>query len=94
MVTIGIRELRQHASRYLSMVKKGQRVAVTERGTLIAYLVPASEEPAGILERLEARGEYHPPIGSILDLPPPLPVAEGERPLSEILQELRDEERW
>ena len=37
---IGIRELRQHASRYLARVKAGETVEVTERGALVALLVP------------------------------------------------------
>lgn len=39
MTRIGIRELRQHASRYLARVKAGEVVEVTERGKLIALLV-------------------------------------------------------
>lgn len=92
MVSIGIRELRQHASRYVRMAKAGRRVAVTERGSLVAYLVPA-EEPASLLARLEAAGEYVPPVGSVLDLLPPPPVPPGKRPLSEVVQELREQER-
>ena len=92
MVSIGIRELRQHASRYVRMAKGGRRVAVTERGALVAYLVPA-EEPASLLARLEAAGEYVPPVGSVLDLLPPPPVPQGKRPLSEVVQELREQER-
>jgi prevent-host-death family protein len=92
MVSIGIRELRQHASRYVRMAKAGRRVAVTERGALVAYLVPA-EEPASLLARLEAAGEYVPPVGSVLDLLPPPPVPHGRRPLSEVVQELREQER-
>jgi prevent-host-death family protein len=93
MMSIGIRELRQNASRYLRLVKAGQRVAVTERGTLVAYLVPAVES-GSLLDRLVAAGEYEPPAGRILDLLPPPPVPEGKRLLSEIVEELRDEERW
>jgi prevent-host-death family protein len=92
MVSIGIRELRQHASRYVRMAKAGRRIAVTDRGSLVAYLVPA-EEPANLLARLEAAGEYLPPIGSMLDLLPPPPVPPGKRPLSEVVQELREQER-
>ena len=40
MERIGVRELRQHASRYLQRVKAGETVEVTERGHLIALLVP------------------------------------------------------
>lgn len=40
MERIGVRELRQNASRYLALVKDGQTVEVTDRGTLVALLVP------------------------------------------------------
>ncbi len=40
MDRIGIRELRQHASRYVERVKAGEVVEVTERGVLVALLVP------------------------------------------------------
>ncbi len=43
MTRIGIRELRQHASRYLDLVKAGQTVEVTDRGRLVALLTPPSE---------------------------------------------------
>ena len=92
MVSIGIRELRQHASRYVRMARAGRRVAVTDRGSLVAYLVPA-EEPVSLLARLEAAGEYLPPVGSVLDLMPAPSVPEGRRPLSEVVQELREQDR-
>jgi prevent-host-death family protein len=38
---IGVRELRQRASRYLGRVKAGESIEVTQRGTPVAYLVPA-----------------------------------------------------
>ena len=40
MERIGVRELRQNASRYLDRVKSGESVEVTERGKLVALLVP------------------------------------------------------
>ena len=40
MLRIGVRELRQNASRYLARVKAGETVEVTERGVLVARLVP------------------------------------------------------
>lgn len=42
MERIGVRELRQHATRYLHRVKAGETVEVTERGELVALLVPPS----------------------------------------------------
>ena len=93
MVSIGIRELRQHASRYVRMAREGRRVAVTDRGTLVAYLVPADEATTA-RDRLEAVGAYQPAVGSLLDLLPPLPTPEGSRPLSDAVEELRDQEPW
>ncbi len=93
MVWIGIRELREHASRYVRMAREGRRVAVTDRGKLVAYLVPAVE-PAGVRARLEAAGAYQPAVGSLLDLLPPPPTPDGSRPLSEVVEELREQERW
>ena len=40
MRRIGVRELRQHASRYLALVARGERIEVTERGKPVALLVP------------------------------------------------------
>ncbi|MCZ4534433.1 type II toxin-antitoxin system prevent-host-death family antitoxin [Gordonia hongkongensis] len=44
MRTIGIRELRQHASRYLAQVEAGEELAITNRGRTVARLVPVSAE--------------------------------------------------
>ncbi len=93
VLSIGIRELRQNASKYLRLVKTGQRVAVTDRGALVAYLVPAGDS-ASILDRLAASGDYEPPAGNLLDMGPPPATPPGERPLTDVLQEMRDEERW
>lgn len=42
MDRIGVRELRQHASRYLARVAAGERLEVTDRGRPVALLVPVS----------------------------------------------------
>jgi prevent-host-death family protein len=39
--TVGVRELRQNLSKYLTRVKKGETLAVTERGHEVARLVPS-----------------------------------------------------
>jgi len=91
--SIGIRELRQHASRYVAMAKAGRRIAVTDRGKLVAYLVPA-DEPTTNFQRLVAAGQVRPASGKLKDHLPPPPPPPGTRPLSEVLQEMRDEERY
>lgn len=39
--TVGVRELRQNLSKYLTRVKKGETLTVTERGHEVARLVPS-----------------------------------------------------
>ena len=91
--SIGIRELRQHASRYVAMAKAGRRIAVTDRGKLVAYLVPA-EEPTSNFQRMVAAGQVRLASGSILDHLPPPPAEPGEKSAFEALMEMRDEERY
>jgi prevent-host-death family protein len=38
---VGVRELRQNLSKYLDRVKAGEDLVVTERGEVVARLVPA-----------------------------------------------------
>lgn len=45
MDRIGVRELRQHASRYLARVAHGETLEVTDRGRLVARLVPVATSP-------------------------------------------------
>ena len=74
---IGIRELRQHASVYVDLAEKGYTVDVTNRGRLVAQLVPA-RAPDSALERLVAAGvlESAEESGGAagLDLYPPSPA--------------------
>jgi prevent-host-death family protein len=83
---IGVRELRQHASRYLHRVKSGETVEVTERGRLIALLVPPG--PArDARERLIAEGRLIPASGP-LQLPRRIKVALTSE---EVLNDQRDD---
>jgi len=45
MDRIGVRELRQHASRYLDRVARGECLEVTDRGRPVARLVPITSDP-------------------------------------------------
>jgi prevent-host-death family protein len=92
---IGIRELRQHASLYVDLAEKGHTVDITNRGRLVAHLVPASE-PESPLERLIAAGIIEPAEdpGDLLDVEPGPPVPPGQPTASEILLQMREEERY
>ena len=56
---IGVRELRQHASLYVDLAEKGYTVDITNRGRLVAQLIPV-REPGSPLERLIAAGIIEP----------------------------------
>jgi prevent-host-death family protein len=44
MKTIGVRELRQHASKYLEEVAAGVSIEITDRGHPVARLVPIASD--------------------------------------------------
>ncbi len=86
---IGIRELRQHASVYVDLAERGYTVDITNRGRLVAQLVPV-REPGSPLERLIAAGilEAAEEPGGVGDIEPyPFPAAGGTA--SEVLGQAR-----
>jgi prevent-host-death family protein len=54
---VGVRELRQQASRVLDLVQKGEVIVVTEHGTPIAEIVPIKKSK---LQRLVEQGAVTP----------------------------------
>jgi prevent-host-death family protein len=88
-VRVGVRELRQNLSVYLRRTLAGETLEVTDRGQPVALLTPLPER-ADPIARLAAEGRVTPASGRIEDLGPPLEV-DLERPLSEVLEELRDD---
>lgn len=52
MVTVGIRELKVHLSRYLRRIRRGERLLVTDRGQPVAVMSPAAGPARD--ERLDA----------------------------------------
>ena len=68
---IGIRELRQHASVYVDLVERGYTVDITNRGRLVAQMIPV-RDPESPLERWIAKGviERAEDDGSVLEIDP------------------------
>ena len=89
MEHVSVRELRQHLSRYLRRVEKGERLVVTERRRPVAMLGPLPENE-NIVDYLIAVGEATPAQGDLLDLPLP-PSSPPGPSTAEILDELREE---
>ena len=89
---VGIRELRQNLSVYVRRVREeGRAYEVTERGEPVARLTPLEDRPRSLIEQMIADGRITPAKRTFKDLPPPIDLPAG-RPLSEILQEMRDED--
>lgn len=88
MESIGVRELRQHASRWLSRVAAGESFQITDRGRPIASLVPVSSSDWDVL--VDA-GEVTAAIGRLTDVHP---VADVHRAsLSDLLADDREDDR-
>lgn len=91
MHRIGVRELRQQASRWLKRVAAGESFEVTDRGRPVALLVPVPGREG--LDALMAAGRARPGQGHLSELGPPLPLAHGAPRPSEVLERLRANER-
>ena len=91
MDTIGVRELRQHASRHLARVEAGEELGVTNNGRLVARLVPvrdAERSRAALIESGALIPARRP--SNLLDVNAIAP-ADPKRTLSDVLNEMRDE---
>jgi prevent-host-death family protein len=88
MRTVGVRELRQNASRYLEEVAAGESIEITDRGHPVARLVPITGDP---WQDLVSSGEVvraaHPVC--VDEIKPGAYPHSG----SETLEELRSDER-
>lgn len=65
-MTAGVRELKDHLSRYIRRIEAGERISITAHGRVVAELVPPGTTSAGgrrsRFDELVARGVIRPPI--------------------------------
>jgi prevent-host-death family protein len=90
MERIGIRELQQHASRWVRRAAAGETIEVTDRGRPVARLLPLPRLEG--VERLRAEGRITEAQGDLLEHEP-LPPRPGVPLPSEALAALREHER-
>jgi antitoxin (DNA-binding transcriptional repressor) of toxin-antitoxin stability system len=95
MKTVGIRELKNHLSKYLREVRLGESVLVTDRGEVVAEFSPPTRGaadamlPAGLLT-LARRGLVTLGAPSDRDVYAPLPRSHrGRRTAAQLLDEER-----
>jgi len=86
METIGVRELQQRASAALRRVERGESLGVTDRGRLVAILVPPSAATGSAA--LVAAGRVQSARRPLTALPPPVAA---DRLTADVLDELRDD---
>lgn len=91
MDSVGVRELRQNLSVYLRRVQTGEALRVTDHGVPVALLTPLPPDDDPFAD-LVASGRAVPPErpfggARYLTLPD-----EGGPTLSEVLQQMRDED--
>jgi prevent-host-death family protein len=90
MGEVPIRELNQDTAGVLARVKRGEEIDVTERGVVIARLVPAQAHP---LADLIAAGVLHPPSRNGPIPRPPGPVSTDSE-AGAVLSAMRGDERY
>jgi prevent-host-death family protein len=91
MKTVGVRALKQNASAVVAAAAAGESVTITDRGRPVAQLIPL---PSTRLEMLRSAGRARPPRCALRDLGEPPTRRRGRAPLSEVLAEMRAEERY
>lgn len=92
MKSVGLREINQHFSQYIKVVKAGEEVLITERGQPVAIIKPVARTKslAAKVRQLEAQRLLSPPrLKGTLRLHPPVPlVGQG---FAETVSAMRDE---
>lgn len=91
-LSVGVRELKAHLSRYLQRVKEGATIVVTEHGRPVGRILPIS---APLEQRLAAAIESGAIVWSGRPLPPvppitPLTPAQGAKTVADLLIEGRE----
>jgi len=94
MRQIGVRELRASLGAVVRQVQGGETIEVTEHGHPVARIVPLHHRSR--YDQMVAEGRISPPEGGGLAhllSREPLSPEPGQRPLSDILADLRADER-
>ncbi|WP_029117920.1 type II toxin-antitoxin system Phd/YefM family antitoxin [Mycobacterium sp. URHB0044] len=92
MDVIGVRELRQHASRYLARVEAGEELGVTNNGRLVARLVPVQAAARSREALIDAGALVPARRPRNLFETAAAPARDRKRNLSDVLNEMRNEQ--
>ncbi len=73
MARVGIRELKSQLSAYVAAARAGEHIVITDRGAVVAELIPAAGDAA--LQQLIDDGLAMPPAHAVRPSPTPRRVA-------------------
>ncbi|MGI8817090.1 MAG: type II toxin-antitoxin system Phd/YefM family antitoxin [Pseudonocardia sp.] len=90
MADVPVRELNQDTAGVLARVKRGEQIDITERGTVVARLVPVQAHP---LAELISSGKLH-PAAVRGPMPRPSGPVRADHDAGELLRQMRDDERY
>lgn len=90
MERVGVRELRQNASKLLERVERGESLEVTNHGRAVARLVPITIAQRLTWQELREAGVLRVGHGDPLEVPPQ-PTDPDAPSTEQILEELRAE---
>ncbi len=90
MSEVSVRMLNQETSKVLARVKRGEEITLTERGVVIARIIPASPDP---LDALISAGRVQPATLRGLAPRPIIPMRGGPD-AGVLLERMRAEERY
>jgi prevent-host-death family protein len=97
MAVISVRELSHNTSGVVERVERGETIEITKRGRVVAVLQPVGAR-RNAYDELVAAGVIIPgsgnPISARKRLGLPLRSHPGEQPFSEVLEQMREEERY
>jgi prevent-host-death family protein len=87
---VGVRALQQNASEVVKRAAAGEIIDITDRGRLVARIVPAHVRG---MAALRSAGLVREATRLPAELPPPLALEPGQPTLGEILAKQREHER-
>lgn len=90
MGEIPVRVLNQETAKVLARVKQGEEIEITERGVVVARLLPA--EPSRVARLLDTGRLRMPLIGGRIARP--RGELRSDQQAGDVLQAMRDEERY
>ncbi len=84
---VAVTELRAHLSDWIDLVRNGNEVVITDRGTPVARIVGLNSTP--VLDRLTAQGIISRPVQSTRPVAGERRRPTPKRPLADIVSEQR-----